>query len=84
MDLTDTLKHNDFGWMSLFKEVLAYSVPELNQRLHFKDKASPESYYFRTRKVVARILLKYYQKHANGKYHASNEPYAVEWLGKYS
>ena len=43
-----------------------------------------ESYYFRTKKVVARILLKYYQKHANGKYHSSNEPYAAEWMSKYN
>jgi len=84
MDLTDSLRSNDLGWMSLFKDVLAYDDPDLNQKLHFKDKSSPESFYFRTRKVVTRILLKYYQKHANGKYHAVNEPYAAEWLAKYN
>lgn len=72
MDLSDSLKLGDLPWMTLFKGVLEYDNPDLNSKLRFKDKHSLEAYYFRSRKLVARILLKYYQKHANGKYTKSN------------
>jgi hypothetical protein len=67
---------NDLEWVTLFKDILAYNNSELNQKTHWKDKLSIESYYFRTKKIVTDMLLKYFRKHANGKFVDKDIAYA--------
>lgn len=71
MDMCKYFKEQSEGWMTFLLTILKYNNETLNSQVNYKNKNSTEGYYFRTKKMVSKILLKYFQKHANGKYSSS-------------